>query len=157
MPDLHHIKSPLGILEIEADESHLLAIRFRAGTSESSNPIIKQCIRELEEYFTGKRIYFDVPIAPVGTPFQLRVWEQLQAIPFAKSISYSELANLLNDPKCIRAAATANGRNPIPIIIPCHRVIGKDGSLVGFSGGLDKKKWLLQHEGIICEQKEIFA
>ncbi|MEP2771210.1 MAG: methylated-DNA--[protein]-cysteine S-methyltransferase [Fulvivirga sp.] len=153
------IDSPIGPLTITANDQSVISIEFKGSDQrETSSPLIQLCIDELSAYFNGGLSEFTVPIELSGTPFQNKVWQALTEIPFGTSISYSELAIKLGDLKCIRAAGTANGKNKIPIIIPCHRVIGKDGSLVGFSGGIDKKKWLLKHEGIIRgEQIEIFA
>jgi methylated-DNA-[protein]-cysteine S-methyltransferase len=105
-----------------------------------------QCTEELIEFFNGKRKKFDIPVCQSGTAFQQRVWNELVNIPFGKTISYLELARMLGDEKVIRAAAQTNGKNKIAIIVPCHRVIGSDKSLVGYAGGLWRKKWLLQHE-----------
>ena len=153
-------QSPVGGIKISADEDAIIEARFtretKSGTTQ--NMLIQQCINELESYFRGDLKQFTIPIKLTGTDFQNRVWSELLKIPYGKTISYSELAIRLGDLKCIRAAGTANGKNKIPIIVPCHRVIGKDGSLVGFGGGLDKKEWLLKHEGIIrSEQMKIFA
>jgi methylated-DNA-[protein]-cysteine S-methyltransferase len=101
---------------------------------------------QLDEYFAGSRREFDVPLAPEGTEFQHRVWHTLRAIPFGVTISYAELARRLGEPSAIRAVGAANGKNPIPVIIPCHRVIGSDGSMIGFGGGIELKKRLLQME-----------
>lgn len=149
------IDSLVGNIRIESESGFITKIAFNADEElvESDCPIITQCIEELEEYFKGNRKNFDVPIKMDGTDFQKRVWSELKNIPFGKTISYSELANRLGDIKTIRAAASANGKNKLPIIIPCHRVIGKDGSLVGFSGGLDKKEWLLKIEGVIRDEQ----
>ena len=142
--------SPIGFLKIEANENALQRLDF-VDTSEhaeniSENEIIKKCKQQLAEYFSGKRKFFDLPLELKGTIFQNKVWNELQNIPFGKTISYLQLAKNLGDAKCIRAAGTANGKNPIAIIIPCHRVIGADGKLVGYAGGLERKKFLLQHE-----------
>jgi len=101
----------------------------------------------LREYFEGRRRSFEVPLDLRGTPFQLRVWELLQRIPFGETRTYLDLALALGDPKAVRAVGAANGQNPVPIIVPCHRVIGQDGQLVGYGGGLWRKEWLLAHEG----------
>ena len=103
-------------------------------------------MKQFEEYFEGKRTQFDLKLAPKGTEFQKKVWNQLQEIQYGKTMTYQQMANQLGDPKVIRAAASANGKNPISIVIPCHRVIGSDGSLTGYAGGLHRKKWLLEHE-----------
>jgi methylated-DNA-[protein]-cysteine S-methyltransferase len=105
-----------------------------------------QCTEQLIEYFHGKRRQFDLPVHQDGTDFQVRVWNKLMDIEYGKTISYMDLAKRLGDPKVIRAAATTNGKNKIAIIVPCHRVIGSDRSLTGYSGGMWRKKWLLQHE-----------
>lgn len=154
-------KSPVGGLQITADDGAIVACLFSDKNISTGIPqslVIKQCISELDQYFTGSLKEFTVNIRLTGTDFQNRVWTELTKIPYGKTISYSDLALRLGDIKCIRAAGTANGKNRIPIIIPCHRVIGKGGSLVGFGGGLDKKEWLLRHEGVIrSEQMKIFA
>ena len=111
-----------------------------------SNAIIHQCIDELMEYFSGQRTSFTVPIHQEGTEFQQKVWKELYEVPFGKTLSYGELAKKLGDPKSVRAAAAANGKNKIAILIPCHRIIGADQSLVGYAWGKFRKKWLLQHE-----------
>jgi methylated-DNA-[protein]-cysteine S-methyltransferase len=103
---------------------------------------------QLDAYFAGELGAFDLDVDPQGTPFQRRVWDELRRIPFGETISYSELARRLGDPKLVRAVGVANGRNPISIVIPCHRVIGADGSLVGYGGGLERKRWLLEHEAV---------
>jgi len=108
--------------------------------------MIHQCTEELIEFFAGRRKVFTVPVHQEGTDFQKRVWSELLEIPFGKTISYLDLSKKLGDPKAIRAAASANGKNKIAIIVPCHRVIGSDKTLVGYSGGLWRKKWLLQQE-----------
>ncbi|UII33413.1 methylated-DNA--[protein]-cysteine S-methyltransferase [Fulvivirga ulvae] len=153
-------QSPVGGIKISADDDAIIEACFTGETTSrtTENMLIQKCIRELESYFQGDLKQFTIPIKLTGTDFQNRVWSELLKIPYGKTISYSELAIRLGDLKCIRAAGTANGKNKIPIIVPCHRVIGKDGGLVGFGGGLDKKEWLLKHEGIIrSEQMKIFA
>jgi len=105
--------------------------------------------QELAEYFAGTRTTFDVPLGPPGTPFQRRVWDALRAIAYGTTLSYSDLARRLGDVRATRAVGAANGRNPIPIIVPCHRVVGANGALTGFGGGLDRKRWLLEHEGAL--------
>jgi methylated-DNA-[protein]-cysteine S-methyltransferase len=113
---------------------------------ERETPLIKKAAGQLEEYFEGKRKKFDLPLALHGTDFQVTVWKALQKIPYGKTISYGELAAMIGNPKACRAVGMANNRNPIPIIIPCHRVIGKDGSLTGYAGGLEMKRTLLEIE-----------
>ena len=104
-------------------------------------------VEQLAEYFSGKRQTFDLELAPRGTPFQLAVWNALLAIPYGDTISYAELARRIGKPAAVRAVGAANGANPIPVIIPCHRVIGSNGTLTGYGGGIERKQWLLAHEG----------
>jgi methylated-DNA-[protein]-cysteine S-methyltransferase len=104
------------------------------------------CVQQLQEYFAGSRTAFSLKLNPKGTSFQKKVWNELQNIPFGKTITYLELSKRLGDVKAIRAVASANGKNPIWIVVPCHRVIGSDGSLTGYAGGLHRKQWLLEHE-----------
>jgi methylated-DNA-[protein]-cysteine S-methyltransferase len=118
--------------------------------------VLKECVAQLIEYFDGKRQIFDFRINQCGTVFQQKVWQELENIPFGKTISYLELAKKLGDPKVIRAAASANGKNKLWIVVPCHRVIGSDGSLTGYAGGLWRKKWLLAHESN-TEQLQLFC
>lgn len=141
-------QSPIGLLEIRGEDEYVTAVYFVEEATEevSPSPAVQQCALQLDEYFAGKRKDFDLPLLPAGTDFQHRVWAQLQRIPFGETISYLTLAKQLGDPKCIRAAGTANGKNPISIIIPCHRVIGTNGKMIGYGGGLWRKKWLLNYE-----------
>ncbi len=146
--------SPLGNLEVICTDKGLVELVFGSNnTAEKPNQWTESTIKQLTEYFGGKRNQFSIPLEPKGTDFQRSVWNELNRIPFGKTITYEELANRLGDEKVIRAAASANGKNPIPVIIPCHRVIGKDGSLTGFSGGLWRKKKLLELEQGITQQK----
>ena len=144
-----YLNAPVGLLKIEGDIHGLSAVIY---TDEQApdTPIIPECLEDtvyqLKEYFEGNRTTFDLKLNPNGTDFQKKVWIELQNIPFGKTASYLDMAKQLGDPKVIRAAASANGKNPISIIIPCHRVIGSDGSLTGYAGGLHRKKWLLAHE-----------
>ncbi|WGF93675.1 methylated-DNA--[protein]-cysteine S-methyltransferase [Aequorivita marisscotiae] len=145
-----YINSPIGVLELKGSAQGLASVYFTDDKNVAISKIcpeyLNEAIVQLREYFEGKRHQFNLKLAPEGTDFQKRVWKQLQEIPFGKTASYQQMANKLGDPKVIRAAASANGKNPISIIIPCHRVIGSDGSLTGFAGGLYRKKWLLEHE-----------
>lgn len=150
------IDSPIGKLTLTADDTGLTGLEFLDSEDIISDPIpenLKAAVTQLQEYFDKKRAEFELTLAPSGTQFQFMVWEELRKIPFGSTISYSELAGRLGNPKVIRAAASANGKNPLPIIIPCHRVVGSDGSLTGFSGGLDRKKWLLDHESPSRQQR----
>ena len=139
-------KSPVGYLEIEATEEALSSIHFLRGVRPAHGRADGPVIRQLEEYFAGKRKSFDIPLAPKGTPFQLEVWRALQEIPYGATATYREIAIQIGRPNAVRAVGAANGANPIPIIIPCHRVIGSNGSLTGFGGGIDVKRALLAHE-----------
>lgn len=143
-----HFSSRIGTLEISADKDGISQVVFLNDEPSifNSDSILDECVKQLGEYFENKRTEFDLPLNPIGTAFQRSVWEELQNIPFGKTISYMDLAKRLGDPKVIRAAGTANGKNPIAIIIPCHRVVGSDGSLTGYAGGLRRKQWLLNHE-----------
>jgi methylated-DNA-[protein]-cysteine S-methyltransferase len=142
--------SPVGDILLRAGEDgRLTALYLRHDETAPTTGGPFDAVREqLDAYFAGELEAFDLPLAAHGTDFQKRVWDQLTRIPFGETISYSKLARRLDDPKLVRAVGLANGRNPISIIIPCHRVIGADGSLVGYGGGLERKKWLLDHEAV---------
>ncbi len=154
MQQFEHIyTSPIGRIKIVADSDCIHALNFiedaelASNTEDKESPaVIHQCIDELIDYFNGNRIQFTVPIHQTGTDFQQKVWKELYEVPFAKTMSYAELAKKLGDHKVIRAAASANGKNKIAIIVPCHRIIGSDRNLTGYAWGLARKKWLLQHE-----------
>jgi methylated-DNA-[protein]-cysteine S-methyltransferase len=156
---IRYIDSPIGAIELRFNsELELLAVEFKENehptnvASDSEFQEVNDVLIQLTEYFKGTRTEFSLKLAPQGTDFQKRVWKQLQEIPFGKTTSYQKMANELGDPKVIRAAASANGKNPISIIIPCHRVIGSDGSLTGYASGLHRKKWLLDHENPVKQQ-----
>lgn len=145
--------SPVGHLHIQSENGFISEIIFLNENKEDDNSeaeindeILLQCKQELDEYFAGNREIFSVPIQQKGTNFQEKVWDELMNIPFGETISYGELSVRLKNPKAIRAVGTANGSNHLPIIVPCHRVIGANGKLVGYGGGLWRKKWLLEHE-----------
>lgn len=151
----HIYHSPIGQISITADEGCITELIFVDDNTDSISPyqqeddlpaVIHQCVDELMEYFAGTRREFTVPINQPGTDFQIKVWKELYEIPFGKTLSYADLAKKLGDPKVIRAAASANGKNKIAIIVPCHRIIGTDQSLVGYAWGKARKRWLLQHE-----------
>jgi methylated-DNA-[protein]-cysteine S-methyltransferase len=152
--DIAWIHSPIGTLKLEGDEQGLSAVSFIdediPETTVISEVLIDAC-RQLQEYFRNERTSFALQLNPQGTNFQKKVWQELETIAFGKTISYLSMAKKLGDPKVIRAAASANGKNPISIIIPCHRVIGSDGSLTGYAGGLSRKKWLLEHESPVTQ------
>ena len=150
-----YLDSPVGSLRLVSDGEHLTAIEWEnlqkaepAG-EERSDPTLEACASQLGEYFAGKRRSFDLPLSPQGTEFQRKVWAALATIPYGELRSYRDIARSLDNPKAVRAVGAANGRNPLPIVVPCHRVIGSDGSLTGFAGGLEAKKVLLRLEGAI--------
>ena len=142
--------SKVGILEIEGTEKAITKVNFsdKKKIKSDSNlpPILKKCLKQLDEYFKGKRQNFSLELHLEGTDFQKKVWEQLQRIPYGETASYKDVAVAIGNEKAVRAVGGANGMNNIAIIIPCHRVIGADGNLVGFGGGLWRKVWLLNHE-----------
>lgn len=141
--------SPLGPLLIETNGDAITQIHFSNETLPplpTEHPLLQQAVAELTKYFEGTFTEFTFPIAQTGTEFQQRVWQMLTTIPMGKTISYKTLAIQLGDEKCIRAAGTANGKNQLAIVVPCHRVIGSSGELVGYAGGMHRKKWLLEHE-----------
>ena len=144
--------SPVGILKITGTPEYICEIAFHdrskraEGKKKNLPPMIIQCIEQLIQYFNGERRQFELPLVQPGTPFQQEVWNELVQIPYGKTISYLELARRTGDTKATRAVANANGKNNIAIIVPCHRVIGSNKDLVGYGGGLWRKKWLLEHE-----------
>jgi methylated-DNA-[protein]-cysteine S-methyltransferase len=149
-----YIKTPLGIAMIVGDENgvSVISVQDSGAVSERIPSELQQVVSQLNDYFEGKRNHFDFPLNPEGTPFQQKVWSALLEIPFGKTVSYLELSKKLGDVKAIRAVASANGKNPLWIVVPCHRVIGTDGSLTGYAGGLWRKKWLLEHENPTTQQ-----
>jgi len=144
--------SQVGLLKISTTDDYITEIVFNDKVQKidsrrrNISPLLIQCIEQLIQYFNGQRMNFDLPINQQGTAFQQKVWNELMAIPFAKTISYIELARRTGDVKATRAVAAANGKNNVCIIVPCHRVIGANKELIGYSGGLWRKKWLLEHE-----------
>jgi len=151
--------SPIGTLTVVADGDAIVAIWFEAEVADSpaaldrtveagagEHAILDRAIEQLEEYFRGERTEFELPLAPQGTPFQQKAWLALREIPFGETITYGEQARRLGDPNKSRAVGAANGKNPIPIVVPCHRVVGANGHLTGYAGGLGTKAWLLDHE-----------
>ena len=150
--------TPLGIAKILGDTNGIASITIidQGELSAEIPSVLQQAVTELQEYFEGKRTDFTFKINPEGTPFQQKVWQGLLEIPFGKTMSYLQLAQKLGDVKAIRAVASANGKNPLWIVVPCHRVIGTDGSLTGYAGGLWRKKWLLAHENPSKQQSFLF-
>jgi methylated-DNA-[protein]-cysteine S-methyltransferase len=144
-----YYQSPLGLLAVSASAAAILAVEYaaQAGAEVLRLPAcLTECLDQLDQYFQGRRQEFALALAPAGTSFQRSVWDELQRIPYGATLSYRELATAVGNPAATRAAGRANGRNRINIIIPCHRVIGADGSLTGYGGGLWRKEWLLDHE-----------
>ncbi|WP_397445169.1 methylated-DNA--[protein]-cysteine S-methyltransferase [Polaribacter sp. R77954] len=154
-----YYKTPIGIAKITGDKNGIQSVSVldddvvAAELLNQTVPFcLQDCVIQLEEYFKGKRASFGLTVNPKGTPFQIKVWKSLLKIPYGKTKSYLEQSKTLGDTKAIRAVATANGKNPLWIIIPCHRVIGSDGSLTGYAGGIWRKKWLLAHENPVKQQ-----
>ncbi len=159
--------SPLGELVLTASDTALTGVHFptsrhgpplheveqRTGAEDdghgSASALLARARHQLEKYFARTRTSFDLPLDAPGTTFQRQVWDLLRTVPYGTTTSYGELARRLGDPRATRAVGAANGKNPIPIIVPCHRVVGARGELTGFGGGLDRKRWLLEHEGAL--------
>lgn len=148
--ELLYSSSPVGLLRLCADGDGLCEVSLARDKAqpEQPGPVTTRTAQELSEYFAGRRRVFDVPLSMHGTPFQRRVWEALRAIPYGETRSYGQIAAAVGSPKASRAVGMANNRNPVMIIVPCHRVIGADGSLVGYAGGVDIKRALLRLEGL---------
>ncbi len=151
------IESPIGDLTVVADDTAIVAIRFDterdrrqpdvlAACELPDHPVLRAAVDQLAEYFAGERTEFDLPLAPTGTAFQIDAWRALRTIPYGSTVSYGEQAAAMGDRRKARAVGAANGRNPIPIVVPCHRVVGSNGHLTGFAGGIAAKAWLLDHE-----------
>lgn len=145
---VNYLSSPLGLIEINASQEALVSLFFvqEKRSPEIYTPLLERACAQLQEYFTGARKVFDLPIFANGTAFQRAVWNELLKIHYGQTVSYQQVAVAISNPKAMRAVGAANGRNPISIIIPCHRVIGADGSLTGYGGSLWRKEWLLDHE-----------
>ena len=158
--------SPVDRLLLAADDSGLRLIEFHAPRhpmsrtgewTEGEHPVLHATCAQLGEYFSGIRTTFELPLSPQGTPFQKTVWQALASIAYGQTISYAQLATRVGKPTAMRAVGAANGRNPLPIVLPCHRVIGADGSLTGFGGGLPTKQFLLELEGAMPRAKDLFG
>lgn len=150
------ISSPIDDIIIQATDKGVSYVGFYPKQSYTHTPIeqvtnkaVLICAKQLNEYFSAKRTSFDIPLDTHGTPFQNSVWQALLTVPFGKTMTYGDIANKLNNPKAVRAVGAANGKNPISIIVPCHRIIGANAKLTGYAGGLARKQWLLKHEGLI--------
>lgn len=145
------LRDELGPIRFVASDDALVSLWFVEGPAKEDaserHDVLDRALTELDEYFAGKRTSFSIPLAPEGTPFQQDVWSALRAIPFGETRSYSDVAKAIGKPRAVRAVGAANGRNPIGIVVPCHRVIGADGSLTGYAGGMSRKAFLLELEG----------
>lgn len=146
-----YYQSEIGIIEITGTEEGIISILYvdevdDLDTEEKISECLKGCYVQIDEYFTGKRKEFSLNLLPSGTDFQLKVWESLREISYGKTVSYKDIADSIGNTKAVRAVGSANGKNKISIVIPCHRVIGSNGTLTGYAGGLWRKKWLLEHE-----------
>ena len=155
MINVTYFDSPIGILRIVSEDDKLTMVvmdhhepQFKCAYTTENTPLHEETAKQLAEYFDGTRTEFELPLAPKGTPFQLKDWQALQSIPYGTTCSYKDIAEAIGCPKGFRAVGMANNKNPIIIIIPCHRVIGADGSLTGYDGGIHVKKFLLEHEGV---------
>lgn len=160
---VRQLRTPIGVLQVAASEDNVVSIELprRRGDggferwlrgrllNRGDTPALRAALKQLREYFAGKRREFDVPVDPSGTEFQRRVWQIIATIPYGETLAYGEIAARLGGRNTARAVGAAAGANPVPIIIPCHRVIGSDGSLTGYGGGLRMKVWLLRHEGVL--------
>ncbi|WP_205859115.1 methylated-DNA--[protein]-cysteine S-methyltransferase [Pleionea sediminis] len=147
---IDYYESPIGTIELTANTNGLTGLYFSEERQNTNiNSLLQQTKKQLSEYFLGKRKDFSIELNTDGTCFQQQVWKNLRQVKYGKTISYQTLANTINRPKAVRAVGAANGKNPISIIIPCHRVIGSNGKLTGYAGGLERKEWLLNHEKAI--------
>jgi len=150
-----YYKTPIGIAKIVGDKNGICAVTVLDETIEINEEIpncLKDCVQQLDEYFKGNRTTFNLKLNPKGTDFQQKVWSELLQVPYGKTRTYMEQSKILGDVKANRAVASANGKNPLWIIIPCHRIIGSNGSLTGYAGGIWRKKWLLEHENPSMQQ-----
>lgn len=147
-----YMDTPVGLVKVIADEESVVSVTYpdKRSDDEDPNEVTRTCVNQLYEYFQGSRKVFDVPVRAKGSEFQVRVWEELMAVPFGTCTTYVELARKLGDTKYTRAVGLANSRNRINILIPCHRVISRDGRLTGYAGGLWRKQWLLKHESMVA-------
>lgn len=152
MPTTYYL-TPVGIAKISEDDGYISSITLHNEEEviieDPQSDLLKVTIKQLDEYFAGERKFFDLPLKQSGTDFQQQVWQQLLAIEYGSTVSYAQLSNQMKNPLAIRAIAAANGKNSLWIVVPCHRVIGSDGSLTGYAGGLWRKQWLLEHEATI--------
>ena len=157
--EIAYYKTPIGIAKIIGDKNGIQAVSILdddtisdAEINKETPKYLQECVLQLNEYFNGQRASFNLTVNPKGTKFQIKVWKSLLKIPYGKTTTYLQQSKKLGDIKAIRAVASANGKNPLWIIVPCHRVIGSDGSLTGYAGGIWRKKWLLNHENPVKQQ-----
>jgi methylated-DNA-[protein]-cysteine S-methyltransferase len=152
-----YINTPLGIMEIKASDNGIVQVIFCGDEQSEVNPnsLTERCKIQLTEYFYQKRISFELPLEPNGTRFQNKVWLELAKIPFGHTASYLDIAKAVDNPKGSQAVGGANGRNPLTLIVPCHRVVGSNGTLTGYAGGIERKLWLLNHEGIMIKNDKV--
>ena len=146
-----YYQSPVGLIEIGTTTAALSTLYFveEPRYASTSSPLLALVIQQLTEYFASTRTTFELPLHFQGTAFQRQVWQQLLQVPYGQTLTYQDIANALGNPKAVRAVGAANGQNPISIIAPCHRIIGSNGNLTGYGGGLWRKEWLLKHEGYL--------
>jgi methylated-DNA-[protein]-cysteine S-methyltransferase len=146
---LAYYDSPIGLIEVGGTETAVNTLYFveQRQPAATSHPYLEEAARQLDDYFCKTRQEFSLNLQPQGTNFQQTVWQQLLTVPYGRTVSYLDVANALDNPKAVRAVGAANGQNPISVIIPCHRIIGSNGKLTGYGGGLWRKEWLLRHEG----------
>jgi methylated-DNA-[protein]-cysteine S-methyltransferase len=159
MQHIAYYQSPIGFIELVEEDGYLTFASFmdeQKNEPTAATPLLQKALQQLDAYFAGKLQQFELPLRPAGTAFQQSVWDQLVQIPYAETITYLHMAKRLGNVKAIRAAASANGKNPLAIIIPCHRVVGADGKLTGYAGGLHRKQWLLEHEAKFGGSKTLF-
>ncbi|MDR2037959.1 MAG: methylated-DNA--[protein]-cysteine S-methyltransferase [Bacteroidales bacterium] len=150
-----HYMSPIGLVEIHSSDNKITALFFcndSHNDDQIGSELLKKCISQLDEYFKGERIIFDLPLYQEGTEFQQKVWNALLDIPFGNTATYADIAQKIGNSKAVRAVGTTNGKNQLWLVVPCHRIIGSDGSLTGYAGGIERKKWLLDHEARISRK-----
>jgi methylated-DNA-[protein]-cysteine S-methyltransferase len=146
-----YCRSKIGLIEVGGTESEILSVEFveHHRTEYQSHTTVREGVRQIDEYMRGQRREFDLFLGLYGTDFQVKVWRQVLTVPYGQVATYQEIADAIGNPRAVRAVGAANGRNPLPLVVPCHRIVGRDGRLVGYGGGLWRKEWLLRHEGYL--------
>jgi methylated-DNA-[protein]-cysteine S-methyltransferase len=146
-----YCRSEIGLIEVGGTEREVLSVEFveRCRPQYERHATVQEGVRQIGEYLSGQRRAFNLLLGLYGTDFQVRVWRQVLTVPFGQAATYQEIAEAIGNPRAVRAVGAANGKNPLPLIVPCHRIIGHDGHLVGYGGGLWRKEWLLRHEGYL--------